>query len=240
MSIGMTSWDDPAQWYEVMNPWGPSDDFYLALVMGSASVLDVGCGTGMLLRRARAAGHTGRLCGLDRDPAMLGQAQAHPGIEWVLTEAASAAWDREFQLAVMTGHAFQQLIDDDEIHRSLHAVRGALVEGGRFVFETRNPEVRAWERWNTSYEVRNPDGEPVRVTYRIHAVEGDVLRLSETLSGRWWNDDQVSKGALRFLASDALLRFLEAADFTVEAQFGDWDQSPLTAASEEIITIACR
>ena len=139
----MTRWDDPACWYDVMNPWGPSDDFYLDLVMGASSVLDVGCGTGTLLRRARAAGHTGRLCGLDPDPAMLKQAQDQPDIEWVLADAASAAWDREFELAVMTSHAFQVLVADDELRRSLRAIRAALVDGGRFAFETRNPTVRA-------------------------------------------------------------------------------------------------
>jgi SAM-dependent methyltransferase len=42
----VTRWDDPAAWYDVLNPWGPSDDFYLGLVMGAGRVLDVGCGTG--------------------------------------------------------------------------------------------------------------------------------------------------------------------------------------------------
>lgn len=36
-------------------------DFYLPLVMSAKSVLDVGCGTGALLHRAREAGHPGRL-----------------------------------------------------------------------------------------------------------------------------------------------------------------------------------
>ena len=39
--------------------------FYLPLVMAAPSVLDVGCGTGELLIRARDGGHTGRLTGLD-------------------------------------------------------------------------------------------------------------------------------------------------------------------------------
>ena len=55
-----TDWADPAAWYDVLNPWGPSDDFYLDLVMAAGRVLDVGCGTGTLLRRARDAGHTGQ------------------------------------------------------------------------------------------------------------------------------------------------------------------------------------
>ncbi len=221
-----------------MNPWGPCDDFYLELVMGAPSVLDLGCGTGLLLRRARDDGHTGSLCGLDPDPAMLGQARARHDLEWVLADAASAAWKSEFELAVMTGHAFQVLVSDEDLQRSLRAIRAALVDGGRFAFETRHPQARAWEAWNTSYDVRNPDGDAVRVTYRVLEVDGDVVRFSESLSSRWWDEEQTSVGVLRFLAPDALAAFLEDAGFTIERQFGDWQHRPLTDASKEIVTIA--
>jgi SAM-dependent methyltransferase len=65
-------------------PWGPSDDFYLSFVMDAPSVLDVGCGTGRLLHRAREAGHTGRLCGVDPDVAALERARRspRPGRRW--------------------------------------------------------------------------------------------------------------------------------------------------------------
>src|SRR5512132_1580740 len=115
------------------------------------------------------------MCRLDPDPAMLDQARARGDVEWVLADAASVGWDREFELAVMTGHAFQALVGDDELRRSLRAVRAALGGGGRFAFETRHPQARAWERWNTSFEARNPDGGVVRVTYEVQEVAGDVV-----------------------------------------------------------------
>jgi ubiquinone/menaquinone biosynthesis C-methylase UbiE len=105
--------------------------------MDATSVLDVGCGTGALLRRARQAGHAGRLCGLDPDPAMLAVARRRGDVEWVAGTAASMAFDREFDLAVMTGHAFQVLVSDEELRASLTAIRRALADGGRFGFETR-------------------------------------------------------------------------------------------------------
>ena len=74
--------------YEVLNPWGPGDDFDLAPVMQAASVPDVGCGTGAILRRARQAGHPGRLCGLDPDLA----APSAAGLE---VEAHYGTWSRE-------------------------------------------------------------------------------------------------------------------------------------------------
>jgi SAM-dependent methyltransferase len=135
----MYSDDEAAALYGVLNPWGPSDDFYLALVIEATSVLDVGCGTGALLHRARQAGHAGRLCGLDPDPASLGVARRRTDIEWVAGTAASMAFDSEFDLAVMTGHAFQVLVGNDEVRASLTAIRHALAGGGRFAFETRNP-----------------------------------------------------------------------------------------------------
>lgn len=72
-----------AELYDLLNPWGPSDEFYLGLMMSAASVLDVGCGTGALLRRARESGHHGRLCGLDPATAMLDVGRARADIEWV-------------------------------------------------------------------------------------------------------------------------------------------------------------
>ena len=236
----MSTWENPAAWYEVLNPWGASDDFYLGLVMSADRVLDVGCGTGRLLHRARDAGHTGRLCGLDPDPAMLDQARVRKDIEWVLADAASGAWDREFDLGVMASHAFQVFVEDGQLRESLAAIRAALVEGGLFAFETRHPQARAWEDWNTSFEVRSPDDEVARVEYEVQDVKNDVVFVTESLSGQWWDRPQKEFGALRFVGPEPLEAFLHEAGFVIVEQFGDWDRGSLTEVSEEIITIARR
>src|SRR5690554_102685 len=98
-----------AELYDVLHAWGKADDdeFYLDLVMAASSVLDIGCGTNLLLRRAREVGHTGRLCGLDPADAMLDVARVRSDIEWVLGDLSTVDWEQEFDLIVMTGHAFQ-------------------------------------------------------------------------------------------------------------------------------------
>ncbi|MGI9092800.1 MAG: class I SAM-dependent methyltransferase [Mycobacteriales bacterium] len=232
-----------AEWYDVLNPWGASDDFYLALVTAATAVLDVGCGTGGLLRRARESGHPGQLCGVDPDRAMLDRARAGSGVDCILGDAASMRFDREFDLVVMTGHAFQELVDDDDLRASLEAIRSALTDDGRFAFETRNPLVRVWEQWTpeNATEVTGADGVAMRVAHRVQTpVTGDVVSLSETFSGPMWDRPQVSRGRLRFLSVNALAGFLTEAGLAIEAQCGDWDRGPLTEQSHEIITIATR
>ena len=104
------------------------------MVMEASSALDVGCGTGALLRRAREAGYTGRLCGVDPDDASLNVARRRADIEWVSGAASSMTFAREFELAVMTGHAFQVLVTDEDVRESLAAIGRALADGGRFAF----------------------------------------------------------------------------------------------------------
>ncbi len=235
--------DRLAALYDVFYPPARRDDlaFYLRLVLSARAVLDVGCGTGALLRLAREAGHAGRLCGLDPAEGMLNQARRRPDIEWVHGDLSSVDWDREFDLVVMTGHAFQEFVEDDEIRVALAAIRSALTDGGHFAFETRNPLDRAWERWATDYtgEVIDATGAMVRCEYRVELpVAGSVVRSISTFTSRGWDHPEVSRGALRFLDAEALSAFLAGAGLVIEEQFGDWTGAPLTETSPEIITIA--
>ncbi len=216
-------------------------DFYLPLVMSAKSVLDAGCGTGALLQEAREAGHAGRLCGLDPASGMLAQARKRSDIEWILGDLASTQWDSEFDLVVMTGHAFQVLIEDDEVRRSLAASRSALTDDGRFVFETRNRLARAWDDWTpeNAVEFADAEGVKVRLTRRVTATVDDrLVSFTHTFTSPRWNEPQVSTSTLRFFDAASLLPFLVDAGFVIEEQFGDWNRTPVTATSPEIITIA--
>ncbi|TME35624.1 MAG: class I SAM-dependent methyltransferase, partial [Chloroflexi bacterium] len=187
--------------YDTFCEGRPDFSFYLPLVMSAERVLDVGCGTGKLLRLAREAGHTGRLCGLDPAAAMLEVARQRTDIEWVLSDISQVGWNREFDLAVMTGHAFQVLIEDAEVRSSLTAIRAALAEDGRFVFETRNPLVRDWERWTLENAVEIVrDGTRVRMASQVDTPNaGDLISFTTTYTSPSWDGPRISRSTLRFL-----------------------------------------
>lgn len=237
---------DAAALYDVLNPWdveGRADSaFFSGLVMSAQAVLDVGCGTGIMLHHAREAGHTGRLAGLDPDRAALERARRRTDIEWVEGVAADAAWDREFDLATMASNAFQCFVTDEDLRASLAAIRGALRNGGRLVFETRHPQARAWEGWNPSQagEVVDASGRRLLVSHCVESVVADVVTFTETTSAMDGEVLRVDRGSLRFLDVPELRGFLEEAGFVVEGQFGDWSYGPLTDTCRVIVMIARR
>jgi SAM-dependent methyltransferase len=230
---------DAAELYDVLNKPDQSDDFYLSFVMDAGSVLDVGCGTGLMLATAREKGHTGRLAGIDPDGAMLDRARRRlADAEWVEGKAADIAWVDEFEVAVMASNAFQFLVAD--LEESLQRIRTALVDGGRFVFGTRNPEVREWESWNPSkpYDVVDHNGLELRMIYHVELVEGDVVTFTETTALRDNTPLRTDRASINFLGVDALNAVLTKTGFEVEAQYGDWSRGPFTPTSENIITVA--
>jgi SAM-dependent methyltransferase len=240
---------DTAALYDVLNPWDPDqrpeDRFYFPLVMGVESVLDVGCGTGAMLKLARERGHRGRLVGLDPDPAALDRARRRHDVEWLEGVAADAKRGADFELVTMTGHAFQNLLTDHDVRASLSAIHGALRRGGRFVFETRHPGAQAWKGWTSSNpddvaEVVDDAGRALRYWHDVDSVIGDVVTIRGTVAEPGGTVLRVLSESLRFLDVAALNAFLVDAGFEIEAQHGDWDGEPVTDASREIITVARR
>jgi SAM-dependent methyltransferase len=225
---------DVAELYDKLNPWTGFDaTFYDGLVDEARDVLDVGCGTGQMLISARERGHAGRLVGLDPDGPSLDRARGRAGIEWAQGKAEDACWEAEFDLAVMASNAFQCFVTDEDLRKSLRAIRNSLRPGGRFAFDTRYPAAREWEQWPLA-EIEI-DG--LTVTYDVENVQDGVVTFTESTSsgGRLLRKDRAS---LRFLEIDELNGFLAEAGFHVVGQHGDWKRGPITPLSHSIVTVA--
>ena len=145
-------YDNPllAELYDIQCGWSEDRDFYLALAGTSPkSILDLGCGTGLLCRRYAERGHD--VTGADPSPAMLDVAHRNAGaaaIDWMLASAQSFRSAKRYDLIISTGHAFQVLEDDADILAGLATMRLHLKPDGRAVFESRNPAIDWATRWH--------------------------------------------------------------------------------------------
>jgi len=188
-----------------------------------------------LLHRAREAGHAGRLCGLDPDAGMLSRARRWTDIEWVLADAASAKWDREFDLAVMSSHAFQFLVTDDDLRASLAAVRAALVDGGCLRSRRGNPSCGNGAVIPSNSFTRSILPALRCSRYDIEGLVGMSFELARHSPARPGTSHMWSGRACGFLDVSSLARFWSER-IAVEEQFGNWDRQPVTDTSREIIT----
>ena len=227
--------------YDALNPPGAHTAFYLDLAGDSpVRVLDLGCGTGLLACEFAARGHD--VTGADPAAAMLDVARRRPGgglVRWIGADAAGLPAGTGFDLVVMTGHVFQIFLDDDDVRTALGAVRQHLAPGGRVAFETRNPAVREWAEWNARETRQHVDagGVTADVHYDIRSVAGELVTYETCF--RFAGDDTVTvPETLRFMDQDQVAAFLADAGLTHVTWYGDWDRSPVTPASPEIIAIA--
>jgi SAM-dependent methyltransferase len=169
-------------------------------------------------------------------------ARADTGVVWLHGDARTIDVGRRFELATMTGHAFQVLLTDDDVRAVLSNVWRHLEPGGRFAFETRNPSARAWEGWaGLASRVEAPAREDVEVTLEsVRLLEPDLVELSGTYRFEASGASVESSGTLRFIDPQHLRALLEGAGCRIDGWFGDWDRTPVSSASPEVIVVATR
>ena len=139
----------------------------------------------------------------------------------------------------MTGHGFQNLVEDADQTALFDNARHHLAEGGCFVFETRNARVsplavscdrRPFRRYQL------PDGSPVDCF-----IEQDYDPDRYLLSYRIWRENRKTgdswcgSGQLRFSEDGEIRERLARSGLAVSACFGDWDGSQAGEGSPELI-----
>lgn len=226
--------------YDAEYLWSHDDEFFLSVVdeTPASRVIDLGCGTGRLAIGMARAGH--HVTGLDPAAASLERAKAKPGsdaITWI-EGTSSALTCGVFNVAVMTGHVAQFVVDDRGWARVLADLNRALVSGGRLTFDSRDPRARCWQRWNRAASRRAvalESGDVVTTwTEATAAVDGvvDAIRYYRFPDGI----ELRSEMTLRFRSEHELRTSLADAGFQIEQIFGGWRREPV--GQGEFIVIA--
>jgi SAM-dependent methyltransferase len=231
--------------YDRLNPPGDDANFYISLAgeLGAERVIDLGCGTGIIACELARRGHD--VIGVDPSREMLGVARGRDAgglVRWVEGDASDLE-DIDADLAIMSAHVAQVIHDEVAWRRTLAGLQRGLRSGGRLAFESRNPDARAWLGWvpESSYQRHDDvsDG-PLDVWFELNEAAGDLVRYEIHYRFGRTGEELVSPGTLRFRSRASLTQSLGEAGFSVQDVFGDWDRSPLSATSPELIFLAVR
>jgi SAM-dependent methyltransferase len=231
--------------YDDENGWDSSADFYrdLAQRIGAKSLLDLGCGTGTVTRGiVRAIGGSG--VGVDPAAPMLDVARRNTtdeAIEWIVGDGREIRLGRQFDLIIMTGHAFQAFLTEADQIALFRTVAAHLAPEGRFAFDSRNPAAREWLEWRMAGSKRMVETRAygaVEIWNEAAMGEDNILDVEEhyrvVSSGKRLRSDF----RLRFSAPEELWDGMMAAGLAVEHCYGDWDRIAFTPEAREIILVA--
>jgi SAM-dependent methyltransferase len=212
-----------AQIYDLLDsPDRPDLAPYLAIAdeFNAHSVIDLGCGTGVLACRLAALGK--EVVGIDPATASLDVAKRKAyadRVRWI-TGTAAQLKGLHADLITMTGNVAQVFVTDEEWMAALRACRDALSPGGRLVFEVRDPAKEAWKGWNRepSYQtIEAPGIGTVESWVELVHVQLPLVSFRHIFVFRKDGREMTSESTLRFRTRSEIADTLSHAQLTLES-----------------------
>jgi len=233
-------------------------EFYLDFCRcAHGNILELGCGTGRILIPAAAAGCP--IIGLDFSMHMLtrcreklksqpAEVQKYAGT--VQGDMTDFHLDETFGLVIIPFRPFQHLVSIHDQMACLRCVHRHLTEGGKLVFDLfqvdprkmHGPRFTAEESEDFS-DVDLPEGKKLRRTYRIAAFHraqqyNDVELIYYVTHPDGRIKRLVQAFPFRYFFRYEVEHLLARCGFKMAELFGDFDKSPLTDDSPEMIFVA--
>ena len=196
-------------------------DVYADIVreFGAGSVLDIGCGAGTLATLLACKGLD--VTAVDPSQTYLDLARQKPHadrVTWIYGTAPDVL-PLQVDLAVMTANVAQEIVEDRDWMNTLVSIYSALRPGGRLIFESRDPEQRAWEQWTREHTWRVmevPSEGDVESWVQVTSVDGELVSFESPSIFRRDGVRITSTSTLRFRSRETLAKSLEAAGFMVQ------------------------
>jgi SAM-dependent methyltransferase len=236
----------------------PDTDFYLDFCRSAdGKILELGCGTGRILIPAAAAGCS--IVGLDLSEHMLARCreklQSQP--EEVRARARIVQGDmtnfdlkETFSLVIIPFRPFQHLVSIADQMACLQCIHRHLADDGRLVFDLFQVDPRKMygptftaEESEDFSGVDLPEGRKLRRTHRIaahHWVEqyNDVELICYVTHPDGRTERLVQAFPMRYFFRYEVEHLLTRCGFRIAELFGNFDRSPLTDDSPEMIFVA--
>jgi len=222
----------------------------------AGAVLEVGCGTGRILLPIARDGRA--ITGVDGSREMLARCEAKLAAEPAdvrervtlhHADVRELAIGGRFALVIAPFRILQHMVAIDDQLQFLDGVARHLAPGGRFVFDVFNPNfaslvgVDGTEREDTP-EQPLPDGRTLRRTARVRRVrwvdQVNEIELAYHVGDprRGTTARQVQAFDMRWYLRAELEHLLARAGLRIAEAWGDFDGSPLSDTSREIVIAA--
>ena len=231
--------------YDVDNPDGPDHDYFRnrADLIDARTIVDLGCGTGILTVTLAGDGRT--VIGIDPDDGMLTVARKRTGnenVEWKLGDSRQIG-DANADLILMTGNVAQHIGRDGWL-RTLGDAATGLRHGGLLTFESRNPTTEAWKTWSAQDGLRTTRDTPFGPLTEWLEV-GDIDQngtLVLTFHNHWRESDDrvIVQLPLTFRTLEQITQDLTAVGLTVIEVEGGWSGEPFGATSPLMVIVAAK
>lgn len=227
----------------------PDGSFFLDFAKRlDGPVLELGCGTGRVTIPLAQNGVD--ITGLDVVPVMLERAKQKAGtlpIQWVIADGRAFQLNRSFRLIFETGSVFQHILTRPDQEAFLAQVRKHLESDGRFIANLVFPHLERLTSVETEKEwftYENYAGQEVRVSGTEHYDPIQQVKI-ETAYRRWVDNKgqkilKIAPLSLRYTFPQEMEALLHYNGFQVLEKFGDWDSSPLTGTSRNMIFVCKR
>ena len=244
-------YDAWANWYDIGEGDRSGDlAYYLSLVDAPvSSVLELGCGTGVIASamRAKLSATQGdrriRVVGVDQSAAMLELArQRDPAVDWRLGDLSEPPGEDRFDLVFCAFNTLQFMLRDEDLLRAFVHARQRLAEGGRFAFDLYQPNfpyLRIARQESLGRRVSHQGRElEIREDARYDEASR-ILELDWRLRDAAAPEDilAATRFRIRQYPAEDILRLLDQAGLRVLERYGDLAQSEFNAHSKKQVLV---